>query len=150
MNDKLWENYYKEWKEKMVKLKVYFIDFKIKLGYNMFDKFENFVKKVGIGIIDFKNKFVVIKVYFGEFGNFVYIRLNYVVRIVKFIKSFGGKLFVIDVNIFYIGRRSNVLDYLEVVYENGFNLFVFGCYVIIVDGLKGIEYREIEVNFKYI
>ncbi|WAM31233.1 DUF362 domain-containing protein [Caldicellulosiruptor naganoensis] len=133
----------------MAASKVYFTDFKTKPGYNMLDKLENLVKKAGIETIDFKNKFVAIKVHFGEPGNLAYIRPNYVARIVKLIKSLGGKPFVTDANTLYTGRRSNALDHLEAAYENGFNPLVLGCHVIIADGLKGTEYREIEVNLKH-
>ncbi|WAM34291.1 DUF362 domain-containing protein [Caldicellulosiruptor morganii] len=129
--------------------KVYFTDFKTKPGYNMLDKLENLVKKAGIETIDFKNKFVAIKVHFGEPGNLAYIRPNYVARIVKLIKDLGGKPFVTDANTLYTGRRSNAVDHLQAAYENGFNPLTLGCHVIIADGLKGTEYREIEVNLKH-
>jgi uncharacterized Fe-S center protein len=41
------------------------------------------------------------------------------------------------------------VDHLEAAMENGFNPMVVGCNVIIADGLKGTEFREIEINFKH-
>jgi uncharacterized Fe-S center protein len=47
------------------------------------DNLENLVKKQGLKTIDFKNESFTIKVHFGESGNLVYIRQNYVARMVK-------------------------------------------------------------------
>lgn len=129
--------------------KVYFTNMKAKPGLNMLDKLERLIKKAGIENIDFKNKFVAIKIHFGEPGNLAYIRPNYVARVVRLIKNLGGKPFLTDSNTLYSGRRHNAIDHLESAYENGFNPLSVGCHVIIADGLKGTEFREIEVNLKH-
>lgn len=91
------------------KSKVYFTDFKTKPGMNLLDKLEKLVKKAGIQNIDFKNKFVAIKIHFGEPGNLAFIRPNYAAKIVSIIKELGGIPFLTDSNTLYSGRRSNVL-----------------------------------------
>jgi len=133
----------------MEKSKVYFTDLRTRPGFNMLDKLEKLVKAAGIEKIDFKEKYVAIKIHFGEPGNLAYIRPNYAARIVKIIKGLGGKPFLTDANTLYTGRRHNALDHLDAAYENGFNPLTVGCQVIIADGLKGTEYREIEVNLKH-
>lgn len=133
----------------MEKAKVYFTDLRTKPGVNLLDKVEKLIKKAGIEGIDFKNKFVAIKIHFGEPGNLAYIRPNYAARIVKLIKDLGGIPFLTDSNTLYSGRRSNAVDHLEAAYENGFNPLSVGCHVIIADGLKGTDYREIELNMKH-
>jgi len=115
----------------------------------MLDKLERLVKKAGIDKINFKNKYVAIKIHFGEPGNLAYIRPNYAARLVKIIKQLGGKPFLTDSNTLYTGRRHNAIDHLESAYENGFNPLAVGCHVIIADGLKGTDYREIEINLKH-
>lgn len=133
----------------MEKSKVYFTDLKTKPGLNLLDKLEKLVKKAGIENIDFKNKFVAIKIHFGEPGNLAYIRPNYAAKLVKVIKELEGIPFLTDANTLYTGRRSNAIDHLEAAFENGFNPLSVGCNVIIADGLKGTDYREIEINCKH-
>lgn len=133
----------------MEKSKVYFTDLRAKPGLNLLDKLQRLVKKAGIEEIDFSNKFVAIKIHFGEPGNLAYIRPNYAAKMVKIIKNLGGIPFLTDSNTLYTGRRANAIDHLNTAYENGFNPMTVGCNIIIADGLKGTEYREIEINSKH-
>lgn len=133
----------------MEKSKVYFTDLKTKPGMNLLDKLEKLIKKAGIENIDFNKKFVAIKIHFGEPGNLAYIRPNYAARVVKVISDLGGKPFLTDANTLYSGRRANAVDHLEAAMENGFNPLSVGCNVIIADGLKGTDYREIKLDMKH-
>ena len=125
---------------------VYFTDMRTRPGKNMLDKVASLVKKAGMDQIDFKDKFVAIKIHFGEPGNIAYIRPNYVAVIVKMIKDLGGKPFLTDANTLYHGKRANAVDHLQSAMENGFNRISVGCDVIIADGLTGTDYIEIPVN----
>jgi uncharacterized Fe-S center protein len=129
--------------------KVYFTDMRAKAGHSLLDKLELLVRRAGIEQIDFKDKFTAVKLHFGEPGNLAYIRANYAGRLVRFLKERGAKPFLTDSNTLYLGRRSNAIDHLESAYENGFNPLVVPCPVIIADGLKAIDYKEIPLNLKY-
>ena len=129
--------------------KVYFVDFHSTPTMNMYKKLRLLLQKAGIQQIDFNNKFVAIKIHFGEPGNLSYIRPNYAMRVVKDIKNLGGKPFLTDSNTLYSGRRSDALNHLDSAYENGFSPLSTGCHVIIADGLNGLDYKEIEVNGDY-
>ena len=129
--------------------KVYFTDMRAKPGRSLLDKLEILIKKAGIEQIDFKNKFTAIKIHFGEPGNLAYIRANYAGRLVKYLLAKQAKPFLTDSNTLYMGRRSNAIDHIESAYENGFNPIAVPCPVIIADGLKAIEYKEISVDMKY-
>ena len=133
----------------MERSKVYFTDLRTKPGHNLLDKLENLIKKAEIEKIDFNNKFIAIKIHFGEPGNLAFLRPNYAARIVTVIKQLGGKPFLTDANTLYSGRRSNALDHIESAMENGFNYMTLGCNVLIADGLKGTDYREIEIDKEY-
>ena len=39
--------------------------------------------------------------------------------------------------------------HLEAAFENGYNPLVTDCPVIIADGIKGTEFREIEIGMEY-
>ena len=135
--------------KRMDKSKVYFTNLRTTPSSNLLDKMERLVKRAGITNIDFKNKFVAIKIHFGEPGNLAYIRPNYAARMATLLRSLGAKPFLTDCNTLYSGRRSNAVDHLESAMENGFNPISAKCEVIIADGLKGTDYREIEINGEY-
>jgi len=132
----------------MTKSKVYFTNLRTKPSLNLLKKLENLIVRAGIEQIDFAKKLVALKIHFGEPGNLAYIRPNYAARIVKFLKSRDAVPFLTDCNTLYWGRRSNAPFHLEAAFENGFNPLVTDCPVIIGDGIKGTDYREIEVNLE--
>ena len=109
-------------------------------------KLKNLMKQAGVEKIDFKNKFVAIKLHFGELGNVSYLRPNYAKAVVDTVKELGGKPFLTDCNTLYVGARKNGLDHLECAYENGFNPFSCGCHVVIADGIKGTDEALVPVK----
>lgn len=133
----------------MEKSKVFFTDLHTAPDSNLLDKLEKLVKKAGIENINFGNQFAAIKIHFGEPGNLAYIRPNYAARMVKILKKLGAKPFLTDSNTLYSGGRSNAVDHLQSAMENGFNPIAAHCNVIIADGLKGTEYREIKIDGDY-
>jgi uncharacterized Fe-S center protein len=110
---------------------------------------ERLVKRAGIETIDFKNQFVAIKIHFGEPGNLAFIRPNYAARLTTLLHSLGAKPFLTDSNTLYSGGRSNAVDHLQSATENGFNPLSAKCNVIIADGVKGTNYREIHIGGEY-
>lgn len=123
----------------MEKSKVYFTDFRTKLGEGLPTKLKKLIKKTGIEQIDMDNKFVAIKMHFGELGNLSYLRPNYAKAVADVVKELGGKPFLTDCNTLYPGSRKNALEHLECAWENGFTPLSVGCPVIIGDGLKGTD-----------
>lgn len=120
--------------------KVFFTDFRTKhSGESMPHKLQRLAKAAGIGDIDMKDKFVAIKMHFGELGNISYLRPNYAKAIVDLVKEMGGKPFLTDCNTMYPGSRKNALEHLECAWENGFSPLSAGCPIIIGDGLKGTD-----------
>ena len=131
----------------MEKSKVFWTDFRTEaMGAGLPTKLQNLVKKAGIEQIDFKDKFVAIKMHFGELGNISYLRPNYARAIVDLVKGLGGKPFLTDCNTMYPGSRKNALEHLECAWQNGFTPLTVGCPVIIADGLKGLDETEAPVN----
>lgn len=129
--------------------KVYFTNLRSKPSASLPKKLETLVKKGGIETIDFDRKMTAIKIHFGEPGNLAYLRPNFAARIVKLLKEKGAIPYLTDCNTLYHGRRSNAPDHIEAAFENGFNPFSTGCPVIIGDGVKGIDYREIDLGMEY-
>lgn len=91
------------------KAKVYFTDMRAYPGKeNLLQKLERLMVKAGIDKIDFKNKFVAIKIHFGELGNLAYLRPNYAKVVADVVKARGGKPFLTDCNTLYVGRRKTL------------------------------------------
>ena len=129
--------------------KVYFTNLRVKGGISLLDKLEVLIKKAGIEQIDFAGKFTAVKIHFGEPGNLAYIRPNYAARLVKFLKAKQARVFLTDSNTLYCGCRSNAVDHFQSAMENGFNPVAVPCPVIIADGIKAIDYRDVSINGEY-
>ena len=106
---------------------------------NVLQKLDRLIREAGIDKIDFKNKFVAIKIHFGEPGNIAYLRPNFAKVVADYVKEKGGYPFLTDCNTLYVGRRKNGLEHIDTAYENGFTPFSTGCNVIIGDGIKGLS-----------
>lgn len=132
----------------MAKSKIYFTNLRTTPSVNLLKKLEKLVIRAGIEQIDFKQKIVAIKIHFGEPGNLAYLRPNYAAVIVRFLKSKKAVPFLTDCNTLYWGRRANAPSHLEAAFENGYNPLATDCPVIIADGIKGTDYRDVEVNLE--
>jgi len=128
---------------------VFFIDMRSTPSLNLLKKLERLVRAAGFDEIDFNRKMTALKIHFGEPGNLAYLRPNFAARIVKMVKEKGGKPYLTDCNTLYHGERSNAPDHLEAAFTNGYNPLSAGCHVVIGDGIKGTDYREIELNLEY-
>lgn len=123
----------------MEKSKVYFTDFRTRVGVSLTEKLQCLIKKAGITDIDMDGKFVAIKMHFGELGNLSYLRPNYAKAVADVVKECGGKPFLTDCNTLYPGSRKNALEHLDCANINGFNTITTGCQIIIGDGLRGTD-----------
>ncbi|MCI9120881.1 MAG: DUF362 domain-containing protein [Oscillibacter sp.] len=128
------------------KAKVYFADFRTTLHENLPQKLARLMMTAGFGEIDMEDKFVAIKMHFGEPGNLAFLRPNWAKAVADLVKSQGGKPFLTDCNTLYVGGRKNALDHLDSAYLNGFSPFSTGCHVVIGDGLKGTDEALVPVE----
>ncbi len=131
----------------MSKSKVYFTDFHTRhFGESLPKKLKMLMKKAGIGSIEMEDKFVAIKMHFGELGNLAYLRPNYAKAVADTVNELGGKPFLTDCNTMYVGSRKNGIDHLYCAWENGFTPISAGCPVIIADGIKGTDDVKVPVE----
>ena len=121
-----------------MKSKVFFTDFRTEFhGTGRLEKLHRLMKLAGFENIDFQDKFVAIKMHFGEMGNLAYLRPQYARVIADYVRQLGGKPFLTDCNTLYAGSRKNALEHLATAAANGFNEISAGCPILIGDGLKG-------------
>lgn len=135
----------------MSKSKVYFTDFRCPVGTSIQEKLKRLCLAAGIKDIDMENKFVAIKMHFGELGNLAYLRPQYAKTVADLVKAQGGRPFLTDCNTLYPGSRKHALEHMDCANLNGFNTITTGCQIIIGDGLKGTDDVAVPVkNGEYI
>lgn len=126
--------------------KVYYTDFRAKIGEGLPTKLKRLIKAAGIGDIDMDGKFVAVKMHFGELGNLSFLRPNYARAVVDVVKEAGGIPYLTDCNTLYPGSRKNAIEHLYCAWENGFTPMTVGCPILIGDGLKGTDDIEVPVE----
>ena len=92
---------------------VYFTDFRCHPGLNQQQKLRKLLLKAGMDKIDFQDKFVAIKMHFGELGNLAYLRPNYAKTVADLVKELGGRPFLTDCNTLYVGSRKHALEHID-------------------------------------
>lgn len=90
-----------------------------------------------------------VKVHFGERGNDAFVSALHVAGIVHQVKNAGAKPFLTDTNTLYLGGRRNAIDHIETALSHGFCYPVTECPIIIADGLRGTNAKEVEVYGKH-
>ena len=130
----------------MERTAVYFTDFRMEGNQNHQTKLRRLMKAAGMDQIDFKDKYVAIKIHFGELGNLAFLRPNFARYVADYVKELGGRPFLTDCNTLYVGSRKNALDHLDTANLNGFNPMSTGCQILIADGLKGTDDVEVPVR----
>jgi uncharacterized Fe-S center protein len=126
--------------------KVYFTDMRCTVGDSLLVKLDRLMTRAGIEQIDFKQKFVAIKIHFGEPGNLAFLRPNFAKVVADRVKALGGMPFLTDCNTLYVGRRNNALVHLDAAFENGYSPLSTGVQNIIADGLKGTDDVDVPVK----
>ena len=129
----------------MEKSNVYYSDMRALPGTNLLIKLKKLILAAGLTSIDMNNKFVAVKLHFGEPGNLAFLRPNFARAVADVVKDAGGMPFLTDCSTLYVGRRKNALEHLDAAYENGFSPLSAGCQILIADGLKGTEERVVPV-----
>lgn len=131
------------------KSKVYFTTLKTSAENGLVDKMEKLCKSAGFDELQLADKLIAIKIHFGEPGNLAFLRHNYAARMAGMIRGLDGRPFLTDANTLYRGRRSDAVDHLLSASENGYTQLTCGCPVIIADGLRGYDHREIPVDGRH-
>jgi uncharacterized Fe-S center protein len=126
--------------------KIYFTSMRTKVGESLLIKMDRLIQKAGIKEIDFNQKYVAIKLHFGEPGNLSFLRPNFAKTLADRVKKLGGMPFLTDCNTLYVGRRNNGLVHLEAAAENGYSYLSTGCQIIIADGIRGTDEVDVPVS----
>ena len=129
--------------------KVYYMDLRARPGLSLLKKFRDLLTKAGIEKLFSSKELIGIKLHFGEYGNLTYLRPDYIKAVVDLLKNNNVVPYLTDANTLYSGRRSNGIEHLVLAAEHGFNLITTGAPVVIADGIRGMDYTEVEINLKH-
>lgn len=116
---------------------------------NSVSKLAALLEAAGLAGIVAKDDLVAIKVHFGELGNDSYPSPVLGRVLADAIRARGGKPFFADTGTLYRGSRSNAVDHHETATLHGYERAVAGAPVIIADGLKGRDYREVSIEGRW-
>lgn len=96
-----------------------------------------------------KDALTAIKIHFGEMGNDTFISPVLVRAIVDMLKRHGANPFLTDTGTLYSGSRFNAVDHLRTASQHGFGMEVTGAPLVIADGLRGQDWREVKIGKKH-
>lgn len=129
---------------------VFFADIRAKgEGENTGSKIERLFTRAGFSSLIGKGDLTAIKIHFGEMGGDSFVSPLHVRRVVDLVRGAGGVPFLTDTGTLYRGSRSNAVTHIETAIRHGFDYAVVGAPVIIADGLKGSNWRDVPVNGRH-
>jgi uncharacterized protein len=92
---------------------------------------------------------VALKIHFGERGTTAFLRPLWLQPIVDLYRKQGAKPFLTDTNTLYVGQRGESVSHGLQAARHGFDPNILGAPVIIADGLKSGNEREIAYAGKH-
>lgn len=130
--------------------KVYFTNLRSRSQHeNKINQIKRLFDKAGFNSLVERDGLVAIKLHFGEEGNDSFIKPIFIRPIVEKVLENKGKPFLTDTNTLYYGSRHNSVQHLHTAIKHGFDLPVSGAPLIIADGLRGDNWKEIEIGLKH-
>lgn len=130
--------------------KVYFADLMSRSSReNKITKIKKLLDAYGLIHLTKKDDLVAVKVHFGEEGNDSYINPVFIRQIVDEINKNDAKPFLTDTNTLYYGNRHDSVEHIATAILHGFDYAVVGAPLIIADGLRGEDFKNIEIDEKH-
>jgi len=124
--------------------RVYFSDMRTRQGSGLLQKTQKLFKSAELDKCIRENDLVAIKLHWGEVGNLAYLAPPFVRTVVDMVKACGGSPFLTDTNTLYHGGRRNAVDNILTALRNGFTRETVGAPIVVADGLKGVDYVNVE------
>lgn len=121
----------------MMTSEVYFAQRRATQGGGLLEKLEQLCDAAGFSSLIGAGDLVAIKVPFGEVGNTTHLRQQYIQRIVRRVKHYGGRPFVTDTLPAAPSPRTNAVDALLAATQHGFDLSTVEAPLLVADGLLG-------------
>jgi len=116
---------------------------------NKITKIKKLLDASGLAHLIRKDDLTAVKVHFGEEGNDSYINPVFIRQIVDRIIEKESKPFLTDTNTLYYGNRHDSVDHITTAISHGFDYAVVGAPLIIADGLRGEDFKNVEIHGKH-
>ncbi len=129
-----------------MKSKVYFIDFGKSGKERIYERIAKLINESNISKIFKKGDITAVKMHLGEDSPF-FVSPVYVREIINTLKGLEVDFFLTDTTTLYVGSRRNAPSYIMRAIHNGFS--AVGLPIIIADGLRGQDYKEVPINGNY-
>ncbi len=126
--------------------RVFFHDAKGSSKKNRLDRVRELFYRAGMDALIAPGDRVAVKLHWGEPGNVGYLPVPYARTVVDAVSRAGGSPFVTDTNTLYTGMRKDAVDNIRAAAMNGYCLETLGAPVIVADGLRGHDYREVQIS----
>ena len=123
---------------------VYYAPFKP--GVAKAGRLDDVIARLGVDQTVAKNSLIAVKVHFGERGNDTFVRPYFVRQVTDAVRAAGGKPYLTDSNTLYKHMRHNAVDHIETAIRHGFGYEVTGAPIVIADGIRGFDRREVSID----
>ena len=129
--------------------KVYFWNLRTSMKMPYDKRVKKLIKRAGVFATIESKELVAIKIHFGEAGTTGFIAPVWIAPIVALLKKTGARPFLADTNTLYQGQRYEGASHALVAARHGFDPNVLGAPVVIADGIRSGNAREIPSSGKH-
>lgn len=127
---------------------VYFVNARVEKNRGLRHKFGDLIEKIGLDVVA-EGDLVALKVHFGDNGTTRFLRPLFAREVVDRVRERGGHPFLTDTLTLYRGPRSSAPTHLELAIRNGFGMAQVNAPLVIADGLRSNDYREVRVDGRH-
>ncbi|MDJ0722536.1 MAG: DUF362 domain-containing protein [Desulfobacterales bacterium] len=129
--------------------KVYFWNLRTSMKMPYAKRVKRLIKRSGVFAPIESKALVAVKVHFGEAGATGFIAPIYIAPIVGLLVKAGARPFLADTNTLYTGQRYEGVSHAQVAARHGFDPNVLGAPVVIADGIRSQNVREVAIKGKH-
>jgi uncharacterized Fe-S center protein len=129
--------------------KVYFWNLRTSMKMPYAKRIKRLIKRSGVFAPIESKALVAVKVHFGEAGTTGYIAPIRIKPIVALLIKAGARPFLADTNTLYTGQRYEGVSHALVAARHGFDPNVLGAPVVIADGIRSQNAREVAIRGRH-
>ena len=126
--------------------KVYFWNLRTSMKMPYAKRVKRLIKRSGVFAPIESKSLVAVKVHFGEAGTTGFIAPIWIEPIVALLVKAGARPFLADTNTLYTGQRYEGVSHALVAARHGFDPNVLGAPVVVADGIRSQNAREIPIQ----
>ncbi len=129
--------------------KVYFWNLRTSMKMPYAKRVKRLIKRSGVFAPIASKSLVAVKVHFGEAGATGFIAPIRIAPIIALLVKAGARPFLADTNTLYTGQRYEGVSHALVAARHGFDPNVLGAPVVIADGIRSQNVREVPIQGRH-